>query len=145
MTKPLNDAVDDALEKGTVTIEAGNKKAIVDVTDVDRIGVVVGRIRVEGHTESLPIESQRLQASLRPNGEPLVTTELDPSLGGSVLRSDPKHMRGRRFFQVAIDPTGSELTRHHVSDDGRRHKKDFSLTRDQLREIIDTMDGSQTS
>jgi hypothetical protein len=136
----------DALERkiagpGTVEVDVGGKRATVDVTDADRLGVVIDRLRVDGAEGSIVDRTEHLAEQLRPNGDRLVPLEVDPNLGGGVLRTAPDEMRGH-FHQVDVDQNGAELTRHRVDDNGGRHREGLGVTREQLRSLVDTMAGS---
>ncbi len=136
----------DALERrisgpGTVEVDIDGKKATVDVTDADRIGVVIDRLRVDGAEGSIVDRANDLAQHLRPNGDRLVPVEVDPGLGGGTLRTAPDEMRGH-FHQVDVDDKGAELTRHRVDDNGARHREGLGVTREQLRSLVDTMAGS---
>ena len=64
--------------------------------------------------------------------------EVDPYLGGGVLRSRPEEMKKPEFYQV--DLTGDReigVRRYRVQADGQRKQTDFTLTREQLGDLID--------
>ncbi len=141
---------DDSSSLGEATAEAiggagpaagqrGAARADVAVADADRIGVLVDRLRVSAPPDGdLASRSARIQRGLRPLGERLVQVECDVTLGGAVLRSDPRDMRGGRFFQVDLDPEGgAELVRQRVSEDGQRTHEAFPMTREELARTID--------
>jgi hypothetical protein len=85
----------DALEKiagpGMVVVDVGGKKAAVDVTDADRIGVVIERLRVD-EPGSVVDRSSDLAEHLRPNGDRLVPVK--STRGGGTLRTAPDEMPG---------------------------------------------------
>jgi hypothetical protein len=135
----------DALEKkiagpGVVEVDLGGKKATVDVTDADRLGVVIDRLRVEGAEGSVVDRAHDLAERLRPNGDKLVPVEVDAGLGSGTLRTAPDEVRGH-FHQVDVDDKGAELTRHRVGADGTRQRDGLGVTREQLRSLVDTMAG----
>lgn len=117
---------------------AGPLSAEVMVDDADRIGVVVERIRLSGEGGSIEARAEALAARLRPGGQPLHPIEVDARLGGATLRSplDPQ----RRFYEAEITPQQVELTRKQVDPEGTRSTIPFSLTRDQLAELIDQVE-----
>src|SRR5687768_5188667 len=101
-------AIDSIDKPGQIEVEHEGRQAAIDVKDADRLGVVVERIRISDPAAApLPARSQHLARTLRPGGERLVEVECDSNLGGAVLRSDPKDMRGRRYFQVDLDQQGN--------------------------------------
>ena len=64
--------------------------------------------------------------------------EVDPVLGGGMLRSRPDEMKKREFYQV--DLSGQRevgVRRYRVQSDGQRKQTDFTLTREQLGDLID--------
>ena len=70
-------------------------------------------------------------------GQPV---EVDASLGGATLRTSPDEMRRGRFFEVNVRPDETEVHRYRV-EQGERKREEFTLTRDQLRELIDEVRG----
>jgi hypothetical protein len=147
----LRDHIDKALDAwadrpegapSTVTGEVGGLSTEISVRDTDRLGVVVDHIEVKGVAGALDVRSERIAASLRPVGERLIPVEVDPKLGGAILRTHPEDMRGGRFFQVDIGSDRAKLTRHHVDQAGARQAQQFGLTRDQLGELLDELEGA---
>jgi hypothetical protein len=138
----LSVALEDALTgPGTITVEdTRGRQAEVDVIDLDRLGVEVERVRVKTPAAGdLAGRARALASSLRPSGERLVPVEVDERLGGGVLRTAREDIRGRRFFQVDLDPDGAEFGRYRVDDAGDRHPERFTVTREQLGQIVDAL------
>lgn len=137
----LSEAVDRSVTgPGPVRVEHDDGVVEVDVVEAGPVGVVVERLRVRPHDPApLGARSRALARGLRPGGDRLVAVEVDEALGGATLRTDPRDLRGGRFFEVAVDADGAELRRHQVGDDGARAPAPFALTRDALGRAIDQM------
>lgn len=136
----LSEKLDGEIDgKGTVEVESDGKKARADVVDADRIGVVIDRVRVDGAKGNVGDRSRRLADNLRPGGERLVPVEVDEGLGGGTLRTSPDEVNEGRYYQVDVDKEGAELSRHRADAQGKRSNEPFTVTRDQLGEIVDTM------
>lgn len=140
MSGTLRERVERAVDRaGTVSVDADGIHAEVEVSDSDRIGVVVERVRVEGGEGPVDQRARAIAEQVRPGGEVLKPIEVAPELGGAVLRTPRDPADGGRYYQVDIDATGAELTRHRVDGEGRRHQQGFALTRDQLGRLVDQM------
>lgn len=127
-------ALDDVLQPGPVHAEAEGRRVEVDVRDADRLGVTVDRIRVSGPREDVRARAERLPRALaRGLGEELTPIEVDPGLGGAVLRGPVDQ---GRFTEVSVDPESVTIRRHELHEDGRRPAP-FTLTREQLGRIVD--------
>jgi hypothetical protein len=138
----LGDALDAAITgRGLVEAEdAAGRRVRADVKDEDRLGVQVERLRVEA-PGAIGERVDRIAQDLRPGGERLVPVEVDERLGGGVLRSRADEMRGRRYFEVEVDGDGAGLGRYRVGDDGSRNPEPFTVTREQLGRMVDTLAG----
>ena len=142
MTSPetINDALD-AMdgEAGEVRADLDGGKATVDVVAVDRLGVKVREIRVERNKPfDLVSECEVLPDRLRSLPHRVKPVEVDPTLGGGVLRSRPEEMKKKEFYQV--DLSGDRevgVRRYRVQSDGQRKQTEFTLTREQLGDLID--------
>ena len=136
MSQQLSEATDDAISQpGSTTVESGGLSAEIDVVESGPIGVIIDRLRVRGPSGDISKRAHRLADILRPGGTPLSPIEVDPRLGGAILRSplDRQH----RFFEADVTEDAIELTRQRVEADGSRQPTDFSLTREELGEILD--------
>lgn len=144
----LGRALDEALDArggatGEIEVEHGGHKARVDVTDVDRLGVSVRGVRVEREaSRDVAGEAAALPGRLRSVPETLAPVEVDPVLGGATLRTVPEEIRDREFTQVDVGPRHVELQRYKAQDGGR-DPVDFTLTRGQLRRLVDELDGPE--
>ena len=78
-------------------------------------------------------------ASSPPGGEQLRAFEIDPRPGGATLRPPPEDMRGRRFFAVDVHPGGARLRRLGVDEAAGRAVEAFTVTREQLGRLVDTL------
>lgn len=133
MSRDLGAAIDAALEPGVVRVEQDGATAEVDVVDVDRLGATIRgvRVRVPEPTD-LAHRVERLPDGVRALGDRIVPVEVAPTLGGAVLRSDPRDIVDGEYFDVR---TGTEGT--HVTRQRRGEAVPFTLTRGQLRRLVD--------
>ena len=136
--KALNDALDGVTGPGTVRAAADGKTSEVEVLDVDRLGVKCTRVRVQraGPLDVLDA-AERLPDGLRALGEALVPVEVDPGLGGAVLRSEPE---GNEFYELGVQASGElDLRRWKGGAGLDREPTDFTLTRKQLGRLVDEL------
>lgn len=145
---PWDEALNRALDARdpdttAVDVAAGTSRARVDVVEADRLGVRVRGVTVErGEAEPVDGAAERLASRVRSLPERLVPVEVDPGLGGAVLRSRPDEMRGRDFYQLEVDAEGRRgVTRQRPSPGGGREATDWTMTRDQLGRLLDELDG----
>jgi hypothetical protein len=123
--------LDDALRPGVVSIDGVE----VDVVDVDRLGVTVRRVSVTGPPCDLRervdqlSRAENLPANVRP-------IEVDPGLGGAVLRSVP---RRKVYFEVRTDGRTTTVEKVHIGADGRE-KVPYTLTREQLGRMVEELE-----
>lgn len=118
--------------------DAAGNRATLRVRDADRLAVTLDGITV--HAPADPVaRAGGLARDLRPGGERLRAEEVDARLGGATLRTRPGDMRAGRFFEVVVRPEGVGLRRHRVDADGRRATEPFTLTREQLGRLVDTL------
>ena len=90
----LDEALDRA-QPGPLTVEGPRGgHADLEVHRADAIGVRVGRVRLrhEGPRD-VAVEAERLGRELRALPDRVAPVEVDPTLGGAVLRSRPEEMR----------------------------------------------------
>ena len=133
----------DGLEEGQheVQIHAGELQAEVVLTDLDRLGATVDRLRVRRERPGdVTRQVETLPERLRTLGNKLTSQEVAPSLGGAVLRTAPEAAEGDRFWEVNIREQGrsAELERYAVNrETGRRDRETFTVTRQQLGRIVD--------
>ena len=136
LDRALDRAVEEGLAGQPVRVEGPGWTAQIDARQVDRIGVVVDRLRVSGGEGDLAGRAGAIAETLRPQGERLRPVEVDPVLGGAVLRSRPEDMQRGRYYQVDLDATGAELSRHRRREGGR-DQEPFAVTREELGRIVE--------
>ena len=142
MKQPLDQALDKLTEgRGRVEVDTPTGRATVDVVDVDRIGVRVRRVRVH-RDEPFDIarEAATIGDRLRALPDRVVPVEVDPRLGGAVLRTRPDEVREREYFEVELDGTNDiEARRVRAREGGGREGTDWAMTRDQLGRLVDEL------
>jgi len=138
----LGRQLDAGLGPGTIRTERDGSTVEVEVDDVDRLGARVRTVRVTG-AHRLPVEEHaaRLPDALRVLPGRIVPVEVSPSLGGAVLRTAPEDLRDREFYEVRTDGGSVEVERRQLTDTGREPAP-FTLTREQLRRLVDDLGGS---
>jgi hypothetical protein len=142
----LGRALDEALDAhggqpGTVEVETHGRKARVEVTDVDRLGVRVRGVRVDREAaRDVAEEARALPERLRAHPEKLDPVEVDPKLGGATLRTTPEEVRDGEFTQIDIGRNDVEMRRFKATEGGR-DPVDWTVTRGQLRKLVDELDG----
>jgi len=138
--KAINDALDATDDViGEVRAEVPGGEATLDVVKVDGLGVKVREVKVRRKNPfDLAAECQALPEKVRSLPHRIQPVEVEPTLGGGTLRSRPEEMRKREFYQV--DLTGDRdvgVRRYRVGRNGERKQTDFTLTREQLGDLID--------
>ncbi|TNE85121.1 MAG: hypothetical protein EP330_27355 [Deltaproteobacteria bacterium] len=140
----LADALAEALDKkseGTITAEHGGAKAHVDVVTSGPVGVRVRGVKIE-RGRDVPIETAAEELPGQLAGvlpERIHAVEVDPRLGGAILRTKPDEMRGREFVEVEVSGTRKvDIRRWEASDEGRK-PKDWAMTRDALGRLVDDL------
>ncbi|MBA2319611.1 MAG: hypothetical protein H0V89_00540 [Deltaproteobacteria bacterium] len=133
--KPLDEVLD-ALRghAGTAVGEGPAGPVEVEVTDVDRLGIRVSRVRVTRGAVDIAEEAADLPKRLRSLSEPVHPVEIAPALGGARLRSVPRNARDG-WYEVAVEPTETVVTRTSKRD-GERVSEDWTMTRDQLDRLV---------
>lgn len=122
--------LDDALAPGVVSVGGVE----VDVVDADRLGVTVRRVTVTGPQRDLRERVDQLaRAEALP--APVRAIEVDPGLGGAVLRSVP---RRREFYEVHTDGRTTSIEKVHIGADGRE-RVPYTLTREQLGRMVEEL------
>jgi hypothetical protein len=138
LAKALNDALDHTTGPGTAHAELDGARAEVDVVDADRLGVKCSRIKVH---RAAPLDvidaAEELPDRVRALGETLVPVEVDPGLGGAILRSEPED---NEFYELGAHSSGDlELRRFKGGHGVDREPVDFTLTRKQLGRLVDEL------
>ena len=136
----LDEALDALDGPGVVEVEESGGKTTVDVTKADSLGVRIKHLEV-GHARRSPGEgADGLVERVRAIPGKLKAIEVDDKLGGAILRTDPDQMRRGRFFELDAQRESTGVRRFRVTD-GERNPEDFTLTRDQLRDLVDEIRG----
>ena len=131
-----------ATAPGTVSVECDGTEVEAEVAEAGPVGVRLDRLRVRPSVEG-PVDLHERAAGIasrvRPGGERLDAVEVDPGLGGGVLRTTPDDIRGGRYFEVGIRPGGeADVRRLQVDpESGERTEAPFDLTRRQLEDLVD--------
>jgi hypothetical protein len=138
--------MDDALnglggKPGVIEAPTGcGGSAEVEVTDVDRLGVRVRRVTVSRAPVGIAQEADALPERLRSLPERVAPFEVSPALGGARLRTVPKEIRGREFFDVDVEVARTTVTRTRITGDGDRESVDWTMTREQLERLVRELD-----
>jgi hypothetical protein len=132
--KPLDEAIDALPDGGgTIVVPAGNGTAEVEVVERDRLGVQVRRVRVAGAPVDAAVEVERL--SRHRALPPLAPVEVEPRLGGGVLRSEAD---ADGWFEATVRPDATTVERHRPAPDGRE-RDTWALTRRDLGRWLEAL------
>lgn len=141
-----HDSIHDALDaldsgEGTATAPTGNGTVSVEVVAVDRLGVKVRKLSVSrGEDFDLVQECAELPQRIRSLPHRVAPVEVDPVLGGGVLRSLPDEMRKSDFYQVDVGRHRNiDVRRYQVNEHGDREQIEYTLSRERLDELIDEL------
>ncbi len=137
----LDDALDAMDGPGVIDVVEEGGRTQVDAREVGPLGVRVRGLTVGRSERDVGREAEDLPGRLRAIPERVVPVEVDKKLGGAILRTAPDQMRRGRFFEFDVRADHTEIRRYKVHD-GERGREDFTLTRDQLRDLIDEVRGS---
>jgi hypothetical protein len=124
---------------GLIEAASGHARVEAEVVDVDRLGVIVERVRVTTGPGDLAQRAKRVVERVRPDGQRMRTVEVDNRLGGGILRTAPVETGGGRFYQIDLDENGGILTRHRKDESGRRQQERFTMTREGLGRLVDDL------
>jgi hypothetical protein len=125
---------------GTVQVEADGVTLEAEVTDCERIGATVERLKVRrDQPGDVEIQAQAIAERLHGLGERVQPVEVAPDLGGAVLRTRPEDMVEGRFYQIDVGEDGqqAELERLRVDEQGQRQREPFTVTRENLGRVVD--------
>lgn len=136
----LDEALDAAGGPGLVEVDEPGGRTAIDVSDVDRIGVRVRAVRVGHGVRDVAAEADRLTGAVGPLAGPFAPVEVDPRLGGAILRTAPAAIRRGRYDEIGVGTEETSVRRYRL-EGGERHPEDLTLTRDQLRDLIDAIRG----
>jgi hypothetical protein len=146
----LAKAFDDALSaplpvEGPVSGEHEGRQVHAEVRDVDRLGATLDHLRVsQPEGGDVRRQAEAMTPGLKALGEPVHPVEIEPGLGGAVLRSEPDPSNQNRFWEVNIrSARDASLDRYRVqSENGERLREPFTLTREQLGRVVEGMSGA---
>jgi hypothetical protein len=127
-----------------IRVKDGEIEASFKVSAVGPVGVRLKEIEIrrEGGLDVVE-EAERLSRAVRSLGDKLHPIEVDPGLGGAILRSRPDESRpdesrAIEFFEMDCEQGGkTRLRRLRVLEEGGREAIDFSMTRDQLGRLVE--------
>jgi len=127
---------------GAIAVDHPDARVEADVEASGPVGVRLRGLKVRpttDHPVDLHARATDLVERVRPGGERLHAVEVDPGLGGGNLRTAPSDIRGGRYFQVDITPSGEADVRRIAVDptSGERTTQPFDLTRRQLEDLVD--------
>jgi hypothetical protein len=132
----LDEAISALDGSGTVAVNEAGGRTEVEVIESDKLGVRIREVQVGRSVRDVAVEAEALPNRLRAIPDRVVPIEVDPGLGGAILRTRPENMRRGRFFEVEVRPEQTGIKRYVVVD-GERTQEDFTLTREQLRDLVD--------
>lgn len=145
--RAVNDALNalpvggDPQADGTVHAEADGATADVDVVEVDKLGVRLRNLRVRrADPYDLAEEAKELPDRMRSLPERIEPVEVDPGLGGAILRTAPDEITDDEFFELGLDGRDLDLKRVKGGPGQDREPVDWTMTRRQLEKLIDEME-----
>jgi hypothetical protein len=139
--RAVDAAIDKATGPGTISAETDGASADIDVLEADRLGVRVRGVRIV-RAEDIDItdEAKALPDRLRSLPERLMPVEVDPGLGGAILRTEPSDVTDGEFYELEVrGPRELELKRFRAEPGKERDEADFTLTRKQLGKVVDEL------
>lgn len=135
--RELDAALDAARSGGTARTRSADVE--VEVVEADRLGVRLRRLRVE-RSEPHDVESigARWPRAVRELPDQVQPVEIAPGLGGATFRSDPDDRTDDTFVEIEVRGAAAEVRRLRPTPSGRQGE-DWTMTRDQLHRLIDTL------
>ena len=136
----LAKTLDEALKRGVIKVTHAGGQASVDVVAVGPVGVRVRSIAIDRARDvAIPTAAQELVEQLgRVLPERIEAVEVDPGLGGAVLRTKPSEMRDGEFVEVEVRGSRSVRVRRWRVDT-ERVPVDWAMTREQLGRLVDEL------
>lgn len=135
---------------GSVEVQQGGTKAVLDVRDVDRLGCVLGGWEMHREAEPFPPpeaakeQAQRLTRRLSYLTEPLDVVEWDSTSHRAQVRSRPPEQReGKvRYFDLEVAQGRSLRFRRLEYDPQARQRRPIptTWTRDLLGRLLEDSD-----
>lgn len=137
----LGSALNQALKDrhfGTVEVTLPQGRARAEILDSGPIGARVRQLEVEVPDPAPPqTQAHRLSGRLPGLEEDLVPVEVDPGLGGGVLRTAPEQLGGGRYHELEL--RGGRARLHRPSRERDQAAGELVLTRDALERLVDTL------
>lgn len=138
----LAGSLDRALQPGRVSVVGDGRTAEALVVDADRIGVVLGELRVERAGRGLPDALAALPSAVSEAlRRPVRLVEADLALGGGVFRTPVEE---GAFFELRTNGASATLDRWRTQD-GRRAPVPWTLTREDLARLVGAMESVAAS
>ena len=123
---------------GRIAAAGDDGAAEIDAVAIGPIGVRVRAVRIGREVDvDVATEAAALPERVRVLSDRMVPVEVDPGLGGAVLRSHPDDMREREFWELDVRRRSTTVRKQRVMPDGQRETIDFTLTREQLGRLVD--------
>jgi hypothetical protein len=125
---------------GSVQVEADGVTLEAEITDCERIGATVERVKVRREQEGdVQVQARAIAERMHGLGERVEPVEVAPELGGAVLRTRPEEMVEGRFYQIDVGDEGrqAELGRVRIDERGHREREPFTVTRKNLGQVVD--------
>ncbi len=125
---------------GRIELEADGVSLEADVVDCERIGATVDRLRLRREQPGdVQAQAGAIAGRMQGLGERVQPVEVDPGLGGAVLRTAPDDMVDGGFYEISVGDDGrqAELERWKVGEGGQRQREPFTVTRDKLGRVVD--------
>jgi hypothetical protein len=125
---------------GEIRVEADGYSLEAEVVDCERIGATLDRLRVRGDRPGdVRTQAHAIAERMHGLGERVEPVEVEPSLGGAVLRTKPEDMVEGRFYEINVGEDGrqAEIERFAVGEQGQRERQPFTVTRENLGRVVD--------
>jgi hypothetical protein len=123
---------------GRIVVTGDDGAAEIDAVAIGPIGVRVRAVRIDrGVDVDIALEAAALPDRVRTLPDRVVPVEVDPGLGGAILRSHPDDMREQEFWELDVRRRSTTVRKQRVRPDGQREGVDFTLTREQLGRLVD--------
>ena len=108
-------------------------------TDVENFPGYPDGVMGPAMMEDLQKQADAMVGGLHGLGERVRPVEVEPTLGGSVLRTEPEDMVDGRYWEVNVGDDGrqADLERWRVGEHGQRSREPFTVTRGSLGKIVD--------
>lgn len=129
----------DASGPGPVELDVHGVPVELEVRRHGPVGVELDGLRLRPPARDLEQRSRELCAGFRPRGERLLPIELDPALGGAVLRTRPEDIRRGRYFEVNVETEAVEVRRWRRRPEGGREAQPIPLSHEELGDWLEEL------